>query len=316
MVSNFVLKNLSTLEEVNFGQDFDCDYIYEDGGLDWGNVPATHNKYNYPNQVGDSISSSKINNREISISAYSFYVLTQEEKLIVERENWVEYCYDKIKEKNEVLNRLINPLNFIRLTIGDYYIEGKPSATPQYGVTVGENNLYFCKFLISIFCANPMFKKITQTTSLLSGDQGAFFFPFFIPPDGAILGVRNNYLMLEVLNDGNAEVGGIITLTAKDTIVNPVVENFDTGETFSIVYTMHLGDVITINTSDGGEKGIWGTISGVTTSFIKHVDFRSTSWLKFKPGNTTLVYSTSNDSEEFLDIKVDINPEKYGLEIM
>ena len=316
MINSFDLKNLSLLEEIHFGQDFDCDFIYEDGGLDWGNVPATHNTYNYPNQVGDSISSSKINNRDITITAYSFYILSEDEKIEVGRENWYKYCYEKIKEKNEILNRVINPLNYVRLTIGDYYIEGKPSATPKYGTTVSDNNLYFCKFMISIFCANPMFKKITQTTSLLSGDLGAFFFPLFIPSYGKIMGVRNNYLMLEVDNEGNAEIGGIITITAKGEVVNPVIENFNTGEQFRIYYTMQQGDIITINTSDGGEKGIWGTINGITSSFIKYMSFSASTWLKFKAGRTILVYSTDNQSEEELDIKVELNPQKYGLEDM
>lgn len=316
MITEFILKNLSTLEEVKFGQDIDCDYVYESGGIDWNSIPATHSTYNYPNQIGDSFSSSKINNRDITIEAYAYYILSEDEKQIYNRNEWYDYGYEKIKEKKEVLNRLINPLDFVRMTIGDYYIEGKPSATVKYGVTEAENNIYFCKFLITIFCANPMFKKITQQTSLLSGDYGSFFFPFFVKPTGYIFGVRNNYLMLVVENEGNSKVGGIITLTAKAEVVNPTIENIDTGEKMRVLKTMQAGDTIIINTSDGEDKGIWGIINGELVTFIKYWNFTINSWIKFEPGQTVIGYSTDNQSETSLDIKIEINPEKYGLEVM
>ena len=57
MIDKFKIKNLTTLDQVVFGQDFDCDFLYLDDGLDWGNVPADHHTYNYPNQIGSSFSS-------------------------------------------------------------------------------------------------------------------------------------------------------------------------------------------------------------------------------------------------------------------
>lgn len=315
MIRQFVMKNLSTLEEVTFGQDIDCDYVYESGGLDWNNIPATHNTYNYPGQIGDSISSSKINNRDITIEAYAYYVLSEDERAELGRD-WIEYAYDKIKEKKETLNRIINPLDTVRITVGNYYIEGKPSATVKYGVTEYDNNIYFCKFLISIFCANPMFKKITQSVMLLSGDFGTFFFPLAIPTTGYKFGVRVNYLSLVVENEGNSEIGAKIILTAKDYIQVPTILNESNGQQFTIHKNLNAGEKVVINTSDGSEKGVIGTYQGVTSSYLKYWDFAQNDWMKFKPGFSTVSYTTLNQAEDKLDVKIEINPEKYGLEDM
>ena len=315
MISEFTLQNLSTLETVKFGQDFNCDYIYESGGLDWGNVPATHNVYNYPNQIGDSISSTKVNNRDITIEAYVFYSLTDDEREETARGDRIAYAYEKIKVKKEILNRLINPLNFVRMTIGDYYIDGKPSATPQYGVTEADNNIFFCKFLLTIFCANPMFKKLTQTVTAISSDVGFFHFPFSIPNYGYVFGLRNNYLMLLAENEGNVEIGGKIIITAKATIVNPSVENISNGHIMKIKKTMTSGEVIVINTADGSEKGIYGEVNGELVSYLQYWDFTN-DWMKFEPGESLIGYSTDNQAETSLDVKIEINPAKYGLEEM
>ena len=315
MIQEFVLKNLSTLEEVKFGQDLDCDYIYESGGLDWGDIPATHNTYNYPGQIGDSISSSKINNRDITVQAYAYYVLNEDEREEYGRD-WVSYAYAKIKEKKEVLNRLINPLDYIRITVGEYYIEGKPEATVQYGTTEDENNIFFCKFMFTIFCANPMFKKLTQTINVLSGDLGAFFFPLAIPPTGYQFGIRDDYLRLEVKNEGNSEIGGRITITAKGTVNKPTVTNQDNGQSFTINKQLVNGEQVIISTIDGPDKGVTGILNGVVSSYLQYWMFNSNDWIKFKPGLSILVYDSQDHSPELIDIKVEINPEKFGLEEM
>ena len=146
MITEIIATNKTLNTKYKFGQDIDCDYLYKDGGVDWGNVPATHNTYNYPNQIGDTISSTKIRNRDITIEAYVYYIPTEDEKFGLTPEQIREYVYNKIKEKKKKLNDFFNPLHYIKLTVGNYYIEGKPEATPQYGVEGRDNNEYFCKF--------------------------------------------------------------------------------------------------------------------------------------------------------------------------
>lgn len=316
MISDFTLRNMTTLSVVKFGQDFDCDYLYLSGGLDWGNVPASHNTYNYPNQIGDTFSSTKINNRDISVEGWVFYVLSEDEKIIYSRGEWQNYAYGKIKEAKKKLNELINPQDILRFTIGNFYIEGKATATPQYGIEESDNNVYFCRFMFNVFCANPMFKKIIDSQTFVRGDNGAFHFPFILEPTGYIMGTRIDYLMLIIQNEGDVSVGGEIKLIAKGEVKNPVLENMNTGEKIKISKTMQQGEVITINTVDGEAKGITGYYNGVLRDYLQYWNFSENTWFNFVPGATMLGYSTENQSETLLEITVTINPAKFGLEEM
>lgn len=316
MIEEFLLRNLTLNQEVKFGQELDCDYLYQDDGVYWGNIVAQHNTYNYPGQIGDTISSTIIKNRDISIEAYIYYIPTDEEKGLYSLEELERFCYNKIKDKKKVLNDLINPNHYLRLTIGNYYIEGKPSATPQYGVGFENNNIYFCNFLLNIFCDNPMFKKTTESVTVLSGDVGAFHFPFILQDDmNYVMGTRTNYLILIVENEGNAGIGGKIYLRAKGEVLNPTIENINTGEKIKINKMLQNGEVVLIDTSEGDNKGVWGTYQGLRSNYLKYWDFNN-DWIKFESGASIIGYSTENDSEELLDVSIELNPEKFGLEEM
>lgn len=316
MVAEFVMENKSTKEKVTFGQSPSFDVLYKSGGLDWGSPPATHNTYSYPGQVGDSISSTKINGRDISITGYVYYWLTQDEKSKFDYESRLGYAYSKIEEKKEILNRLINPNDVLRLTIGNYYIEGNPTSPIKYGATEDENNTYFCKFMIDIYCSNPMFKKTTVAKTTLSGRIPRFHFPLvFKPHHGMLMSIRQNYLMLSVENEGNVSIGGKIILTCDNPVKNPTIENVGTEETIRISKTLAKGETITINTSDGKERGITGEYRGVVRNYFEFWDFNNT-WFKFQPGITLIGYSAEDGTETSLYVSIELNPEKFNLENM
>lgn len=314
MISEFILINEETEKQFSFGQSSEYDFIFTE--INWGSAGATHNTYNYPNQVGVSISSTKINPRDISIEGYVFYVLTDREYWEIPREEKLSYCYDKIKQKKSSLNEVINPNDVIKLVIGNYYIEGKPNSSIVYGVEDRDNNVYFCKFSFSLYCANPMFKKNTISKTNIQSSTPFFHFPLIIPKyEGIALSSRENYLMLAVENEGGVPIGGKIIITSKGVVLNPTLENILTGEFIRINKEMQDGEEIVINTVDGKERGIFGTLNGVTGSYLQFWDFRNT-WFKFLIGTTLIGYTTENASENYLDVVVEINPEKYSLEEM
>lgn len=313
MVSDFTLKNMTTNKEVKFSHDIETDYLI--GSVDWGSASATHNTYEYPGQVGCSVSNTKISSRDIQIEGYVFYILSEKEKIGLSYENIIEYAYEKIKSKKEVLNELINPIDYVKICIGNYYIEGKPNASIIYGRGAEENNIYFCKFYFSVFCNNPMFKKNTVSRTNLKGSIGNFMFPFKIPKVGTFLSIRQDYLVVAVENEGGVPVGGRIILTAKGSILNPEIENLNTGEKIRINKHMQLGETVIINTVDGVERGVSGGFPNEITNYLQYWDFNNT-WFKFGIGTTMLGYKTDDASESLLDVVVEINPEKFSLEEM
>lgn len=315
MISKFSLQNLTTKKQITIGQDIDCDYLFESGGVDWGSASATHNTYEYPNQVGCSISNTKIGTRDIQVEGYAYYIPSEDEKIGLTYQEIVDFCYSKIKMKKEILNELINPMDYVKIYINEYYIEGKPNASIIYGKTYEENNVYFCKFYFSILCNNPMFKKMIPSQTAIESITPLFRFPLTLKHEGIMFGIRKNFLSLDVENEGGVSVGGKIIIEAKTDVVNPTVIKQKTGEKIVINKTFLQGEKVIINTNDGKDRGVVGVYNGVERSYLEYWDFGNT-WFKFDVGVTTISYTSRDDQGASLDVSVEINPEKYSLEEM
>lgn len=313
MVTGLIVENQTTKERVTMGMNPKFDYVYKENGLDWGFAPATHSTYFYPGQVGEKINMTNITGREIMITGYVHYIPTEGERSAYNKSDWVVLIENKIHEKKKKLNGLINPLDYVRVVVGNFYLEGKPTRSVQYGATREENNEYFCMFVINIHCPNPMFHKVVDPNTVIAGSSPAFHFPLSIADTGYKLSTRIDYLVISVDNDGDAAVGGVITLKADGTVENPVVENIETGEKFKIYKTMAKGDVIVVDTRLGETQGIKGGHGEATENYFKYWDFEN-DWIQFGIGSVLVGYSTDNGAETLLTVTIEIRPEKYGLE--
>jgi hypothetical protein len=317
MFSSFILENQTTKQKIEFGQDYNNDYCFKNSEIIIGPVNTQQNTYSYPNQVGVSISKTTIKTRSVSIKAYVTYTPTQADIESVNGENGKllsEIINKKIEERKKILNALIIPDDYIRMYIGDYYIEGKPDGSIQYGKTEAENNEYFCAFLIELYCSNPMFRKMKGSISNIAASIGSFHFPWVLKPQGIILSSRKGFQVIYAENEGNAKIGGIIYIVAKSEVQNLVIENITTGERIKINKTLQNGEKIVINTNDGNDKGIFGTIGLITENYYKYWD-QDNKWMKFPQGLSLLGYSTDNESERYVNIKIEMYPEKYNLEV-
>ena len=88
---------------------------------------------------------------------------------------------------------------------------------------------------------------------------------------------------IEVMNYGDVETGGIITINAEATIANPTVYNRATNEHVTINTTLSVGDSIVINTQNK-EKSV--TIIKADGTKINAIGLfaAGSSWLKLIPG--------------------------------
>ena len=316
MVSSFKLENIENGNSITFGQTPASECLYKEDGLDWGSAPATHHTFSYPSQLGQYISSTSVNGRTITIVGYVYYIPDEYERLTIPQSELPKYCYEKMLEKKRLLNNIVNPMQTVRLTIGSYYIEGKPDKSIVYGSDRNSNNEVFCSFMISVFCNNPLFRKITLPSTFLKGVSPAFRFPLVFPKgEGIILGIRSNYSLIAIENEGSIPTGAIIRLEANGTVTSPTITNLETGEFITINKTMVEGEVVEINTNDGNEKGVKGYLDGEELNYFKYWDFEST-WLKFQIGTSLIGYSLASGDESLLDLSVTVNPLKYALEDM
>ena len=315
MISEFVLKNMENEYSITFGQTIESKCLFKDEGIDWGNAQASHSTFSYPSQLGEYISSTSVRGRDISIEGYVYYLPSQLD-IELAGSNLTEYCFSKMNKKKELLNNIVNPMQQIRVEIGEYYIDGKPSRSIVYGNDYSTNNQYFCKFIINIFCNNPMFRKKTLPSTILSGTKPAFRFPLIFPQGkGIIMGIRTNYNLIAIENEGNVSTGSIIRISSHGEVVKPTITNITTGEFIRINKSLVDGEVIEINTNDGNEKGVKGYLDGEELNYFKYWSFENT-WLKFPIGTTLIGFSIEEGNESLVDISITLNPLKYALEDM
>lgn len=315
MVSEFSIENQTTLEKVTFGQTIDKSYLYKNDGLDWGTAGAEHSTFSYPGQVGSYFSMTAIKERTITIVGYVYYLPSKEDIVNLSRmdiENKIERV---IKNKKKTLNGLVNPNDFIKIKVGDYYIVGKPTQSIKYGNVYEENNEFFCQFLISVLCNNPMFKKETITRNVISGSNPKFHFPLVFPNVGIVMSERTEWRMLAIDNEGDTEVGAKIILEANGDVLNPTIESLSVGQSFTINKQMLKGEKIIVNTNEGDEKGIVGYYGGVESNYFQYWDVDN-DWVKLPKGYSLFGFTTADGSESNLDVSIEFNPEKLGLEDM
>lgn len=316
MISSFKLINKENNSSITLGQTVSSECLYKEDGVDWGSAPATHSTFSYPTQLGEYISSTRVRGRTITIVGYVYYIPSEYEKVGMNHEELEKYCHDRILKKKETLNNIVNPTQVVRLEIEDYYIEGKPDKSVVYGSNRSSNNEYFCSFMISIFCNNPMFRKITLPNTLLTGTSGAFRFPLVFPKGrGIIMGIRNSYRLIAIKNEGNVPTGGIFQIKANGVITNPTLTDLATGKFIRINKSLIEGEIIEINTNDGNEKGVKGYLNGEELNYFKYWDFNNT-WMKFPIGTTMIGFSIDEGDDSLLDISITMNPLKYALEEM
>lgn len=305
MIETFEIENLTTKNKISFGQNFDYDFLVTE--MDWGSAQANHSTYAYPDQVGSYIVSTSIKERDIALVGFVYSLDTfQDEK---------SFGYQKMIDNKRILGDLINPLNQVKITIGDYYIVGKPSNPIIFGNIENENNNYFCKFRIDIFCDNPMFKKNSIVQTVTSESEGNLMFPLVINGSGIYLSSREEYELLTIENEGNKAIGGIITIKSKGEVINPTIENVNTGEKFTILKTLERGEEIKVSTLEGNERSIVGKTSGDFENYFKYWK-TGNDWISFGIGTTILSCTSDNMAESLLEVLVEINPEKYILEEM
>lgn len=198
MVESIVLvnKSLGTSLPINMATR---DYVLEN--VDWGAIESSNKSYKFINQVGVYVTGTTLESRTISILGWV-----------------VADTIDDMKRRKKFLNSFVNPLQRIDLQYNEYRIEGIPETSIKYGSEMPENNEVMCKFLINLFCPDPMF--YTQNGSYVSVANWApkFKFPLIIP--------SGNYVTYGDTPQGGTpenpvELTGVSQFTVKNQLYQP-----------------------------------------------------------------------------------------------
>lgn len=198
MVESIVLvnKSLGTSLPINMATR---DYVLEN--VDWGAIESSNKSYKFINQVGVYVTGTTLESRTISILGWV-----------------VADTIEDMKRRKKFLNSFVNPLQRIDLQYNEYRIEGIPETSIKYGSEMPENNEVMCKFLINLFCPDPMF--YTQNGSYVSVTNWApkFKFPLIIP--------SGNYVTYGDTPQGGTlenpvELTGVSQFTVKNQLYQP-----------------------------------------------------------------------------------------------
>lgn len=291
MIESIVLENLSigTSLPINISNR---EYVLD--SVDFGTIQSSRNTYKYINQVGVYVTGTTLESRTINIIGW---VVADSQADMTRRKNF--------------LNRFVNPLQQLRLHYEEYQIDGIPTKTISYGTDISTNNEVLCKFMISLFCPDPLFHTENGTNVLIADWLPKFHFPLIIPKDkGIIMGLRSPASIATLNNDGSMPCGFVVTFEASGTVKNPYILNILTQEKIRLVETMEAGETIRVSTVPNN-KTVKKISNGVETNAFNLLDLSST-FFSLLVGETYIRYGAE---EGVVNLSVEVYYDTGYLEV-
>lgn len=156
---------------------------------------------------------------------------------------------------------------------------------------------------ISIICPEPYWKDLTESINTINSTQSTFYFPYFTVTAKPV-STYEQIQILNLINQGNAVSGMTIELTARGTVINPIIYNRETREYIGLgneekPYTMQSGDRVVITTHTNNKKAV--LIRDAVETNIFNALIPGSSFLQVDVGENIFTFATSSGSE-YLDI--------------
>lgn len=157
------------------------------------------------------------------------------------------------------------------------------------------------KAQISIICPRPYFEDLATIYAELAATLALFEFPFAIEEDNPIpFSEATDYPIAEIMNEGDAEAGCIISIEVNDTIQGIKIINTSTQQFFYLDSAFVDHDKITISTISG-QMGVTRERGGTKTNILNYVGANST-WLRLAPGVNYFTYTIDDGDTEDVEI--------------
>ena len=288
MVESIVLTNEALDASLLISQSV-RDYVLK--SVDWGVVESSRTTYKFIDEVGNLVTNVTLESRSVSIVGWV-----------------VADTQADMTRRKKFLNRFVNPLHKIVLEYEGYTIEGIADTSIRYGVEESENNEVMCKFMIDLFCPDPMFRNETPSNVVMADWLPQFRFPLIIPEDGGIvMGLRTPSTITAIENDGDTDCGFVVVFQATGTVTNPYIILIDTQETIKLDTTMEAGEVIEVSTIPN-KKTVVKVKGNTMVNAFNEYNFQVSTLFKFRVGTNSVRYG-ADDSSENLIVNVRYSPE-------
>ncbi len=166
-------------------------------------------------------------------------------------------------------------------------------------------------FTIDLIAPNPYWQDISESKTDISTETGNIEFPLEIPTEGLELSIRTISFITNIYNQGDVDTPIKVTLKAVGTVVNPVIENLDTGEYIRVKRTLAEGDTLEINTAFGNKRVEIIKPDGSRENVFHYIDYKST-FFSLSDGDNTIKYD-AEVGENNLDVSIYYTPNYLGI---
>lgn len=261
------------------------------GSVDLGQAAGQHQTYSYYNQVGQSIVSTSVLPRPVSITG------------------WVIGTDGGLQARCDFLNAFISPVEDYTLECRSRKIQFRPDSsivyTPEYKV----NNELVRRFMLQATCAYPLFTDLQDTVVPFDFSSKRFRFPTGFGRQGPVVfALAERTYSAEVFNTGGFQTGLTAQLRFSGEVKNPRVKNLTTGKLIGMARTFHRGEGLEISTVPGKKRMTLLTADGRREDFIKYRDYR-TSWIQLEPGANLLALDCDDlDQRNNMAVTVSFTP--------
>lgn len=238
---------------------------------DWGQVQGTHQTYSFPDQVGESIASTTVEKRSLSITG------------------WVVDSKRKdLQQRCDFLNSFFSPTEDYTLEYKGKKIVFRPDSSIQYPPDPRHNNEIVRKFMLTATMAYPLFTDQTDTAAAFDSTGKLFRFPnSFGRETPVVFGTRSTTYSVEVNNPGGFSTWITAKFNFSGLVEDPQIKNLTTGELLGVKRQFVRGEVLEVSTKDGAKYMRLTTPEGGSENILKNWDF-NTDWLQLAPGRNML----------------------------
>jgi len=261
------------------------------GPVDWGQVQGQHQTYSYYNQVGESIVSTTVGTRPLSITG------------------WVVDGEGHIQDRCDRLNAFISPVEDYLLEYKDKKIQFRPDISVAYSREYIKNNEKVRHFLIQATCPYPLFTDKEDTEVPFDQTGKMFHFPTdWGESTPLVFAVIGKAYSITVNNRGGFSTGIIVRIRFSGEVQDPKIWNMTTGKFIGVSRTFARGEQLELSTVPGSKHMTLWTESGEKLDLIKNRNYQ-TSWIQLQPGaNTIAVDCADLDQRASMDVTLYYTP--------
>ncbi len=262
------------------------------GPVDWGQAEGRHQTYSYYNQVGESIVSTTIATRPLTITGW---VIATEEVTLQSR------C--------DFLNAFISPMEDYCLEYRNRKINFRPDSSIVYTRERRSDNEIVRKFMIQAICPYPLFKDLNDTSIPFDATRNRFVFPTnWGQTNPLVFAIQEKIYNVAINNTGGIATGIVALLKFSGDVQNPRIKNLTTDKFIGVTSVFHNGERLEMSTSPGNKYIKRILEDGTEENLIKYRDYQM-NWIMLEPGENILAIDCDNlDQRANMTVTVKYTP--------